>query len=111
MNIVSSTKTASYRFLPQSFVDKSQSQNQGFQFQPFQATPPQVGNVECVEVFQLEYPGIENIRPYVPANPFGNSFGNSGGPFGFSGGAGYNQVSFGAQPNFNFQQDQKDFQD
>jgi len=49
-------KVANYRFMPTTFF--AQGHNQ-VKF---------IGNVDCIEVYQLEYPGIEKIQPYVPVN-------------------------------------------
>jgi len=97
-----SKKTASYQFMPSTFIEKGQGQGQ-FQFGGFQQQQQQMGNVDCIEVFQLEYPGIPKVKPYVPVNQFGfgsTGFGmaaQGGGLFG-SGlmGTGFN---FGGQPN------------
>jgi len=66
----SNSKTTRYSFMPSTFYEGGQGQ---MMFSPSQIQQ-QSGNVDCIEVFQLEYPGIEKIEAYVVPNQFGQAF-------------------------------------
>jgi len=89
----SGKKTVCYRFAPTTFVEKGQNP----MLSGVQSYLQQPGNVDCVEVFQLEYPGIEEIGQYVAPNQFGQfQFEN----LGFN--PAFNLGGQGLNPGFNF---------
>jgi len=98
-----SKNSASYKFNLSTFVEKGQIQ---VPFGGFQKEQVMGGTVDCVEVFQLEYPGIPKVKPYVPVNQSGKTptafvmpAAQADGLFG-SGLLGNNTAfNFGGQPN------------
>jgi len=88
-----------YRFIPVSFFENGQAQC-GFNFQQQLQQQQKPGNVDCIEVFQLEYPGIENAKPdvLIQFSTFSLAPGkNAGGLF-------PSAFNFGVQPSLSLSQ-------